>query len=224
MLCCVFWPANACLRMCLHVRMVENDEKQWKMMKKVPFPFCTWEAHLRRMKKNEEKSLLVSDWEWLPKAGWHQKAGCSFGILLFFLLHEPLMRSVGYTSVEPSSLSVESCAREKYLVVYQRLVEIFSNLEHWTFFFIFLHAPYMSLMYAWWKRYFFHDFWMFSIIFDHTNACTSMRSLVEIHNNASPNLQIHLNLLYCRINAPGEQVGVYIWSSSTVTVTKRSKS
>ena len=33
-----------------------------------------------------------------------------------------------------------------------------------------------------WKRYFFHDFWMFSIVFDHANAWASMRLLVKIHN------------------------------------------
>ena len=34
----------------------------------------------------------------------------------------------------------------------------------------------------WWKRYFFHHFPMFFIIFNHANACASMCSLVEIHN------------------------------------------
>ena len=57
-----------------------------KWVKKVLFSSCTQEAHVRLTKKNEEKSLLVSDWEWLPKAGWHPNAGCSFGILLFFVL------------------------------------------------------------------------------------------------------------------------------------------
>ena len=73
MVCCVFRLANA--RFC----MVKNDEKHWKMMKKVTFPSCAQEAHVRRMKKNEEKSLLVCNSEWLSKAG------CSFGILLFFV-------------------------------------------------------------------------------------------------------------------------------------------
>ena len=36
---------------------------------------------------------------------------------------------------------------------------------------VFLHEPYMSLSHAWWKKYFFHDFQMFSIIFDHAQAC-----------------------------------------------------
>ena len=40
----------------------------------------------------------------------------------------------------------------------------------------------MSLLYAWWKRYYFHDFQMFFIIFGHANACASMHLLVEIHN------------------------------------------
>ena len=42
----------------------------------------------------------------------------------------------------------------------------------------FLHEPYMSISYAWWKRYF---FWMFFILFDHANACASMQ---EIHNRS----------------------------------------
>ena len=52
LLCCVFWPANACLRMHSHGR------KRWKTFKndeKVPFPSCAREAHVRHMKKNEEK-------------------------------------------------------------------------------------------------------------------------------------------------------------------------
>ena len=58
--CCVFWPANACLRMC----------------------------------------LLVRDWEWLLKAGWYQKAGCSFKILLFsyFFLHAQCIWMYKYTN------------------------------------------------------------------------------------------------------------------------------
>ena len=76
-------------------KMMENIQK----LLKVPFSSCVREAHVRLVKKNEEKSLLVSDWEWLPKAGWHPNVGCSFGILLNFFLHfsscvsdEPLMR------------------------------------------------------------------------------------------------------------------------------------
>ena len=34
---------------CTCVRMVNNNEKHWKMMKKVPFPSCAQEAHVRRM-------------------------------------------------------------------------------------------------------------------------------------------------------------------------------
>ena len=51
-----------------------------KISKKVPLSSCTQEAHIRLAKKNE-KILLVSDWEWLPKSGWHPNAGCSFRIL-----------------------------------------------------------------------------------------------------------------------------------------------
>ena len=68
------------------IGMVEIDEKHSKIMKKVPFSSCVLEAHVRLMKENEEKSLLVSDWEWLPKAGWHPNPGCSFEILFFFVL------------------------------------------------------------------------------------------------------------------------------------------
>ena len=32
--------------------------------------------------------------------------------------------------------------------------------------FVFLHASYMSLLCTWWKRYFFHHFWMFFIVFE----------------------------------------------------------
>ena len=56
-------------------------------------------------------------------------------------------------------------------------------------YFFFLHEPYVSLPCAWWKRHFFHDFWMFSIVFDHANSCASMRLLVEIHNTL-PNLHL----------------------------------
>ena len=41
---------------CACVRMVENDKKHSKMMKKVLFLLFAREAHVRRMKKNEEKS------------------------------------------------------------------------------------------------------------------------------------------------------------------------
>ena len=39
---------------CACVRMVVKNEKHWKMMKKVPFPSCAREAHVRRMKKNDD--------------------------------------------------------------------------------------------------------------------------------------------------------------------------
>ena len=44
--------------------MVKKDKKHWKMMKKVPLPSCAREAHVRRMKKNEEEvcwSVIESD-------------------------------------------------------------------------------------------------------------------------------------------------------------------
>ena len=41
----------------------ERGKKKEKMIKKVPFSPCAQEAQVSHMKKNEEKSLLVSDWE-----------------------------------------------------------------------------------------------------------------------------------------------------------------
>ena len=63
----------------MHAQTFKNPEKE-------PISSCPWEAHVRLMKKNEEKSLLVSHWEWLPKAGWHPKGGCLFGIQIFFII------------------------------------------------------------------------------------------------------------------------------------------
>ena len=54
-----------------------------------------------------------------------------------------------------------------------------------NFFFIFPHAFYMSLLCTRWKRYFFHHFRMFFIVFNHVNACASMYSLVKVHNSQS---------------------------------------
>ena len=47
---------------CACLRMVENDQKHKKIMKKVPL-YHAGEAHVRLTKKNKEKSLLVSHWE-----------------------------------------------------------------------------------------------------------------------------------------------------------------
>ena len=38
------------------LKTIKNDQKHSKIMKKVPFSSCTREAHVRLMKKNEEKS------------------------------------------------------------------------------------------------------------------------------------------------------------------------
>ena len=50
---------------------------------------------------------------------------------------------------------------------------IFSQISLWA-----LHEPLVRMM----KKVLFHDFWMFFIVFNHASACTSMPSLVEIHN------------------------------------------
>ena len=65
---------------------------------------------------------------------------------------------------------------------YTTSLNFFSSQNNDSQWLVYLHAPYMSLSYAWWKRYFFHHFQMFSIDFNHANACTSMCLLVEIHN------------------------------------------
>ena len=71
--CCVFWPANACLCMLSH------DRKQWKMLenyKKVLFSSYARETHARTWRKMQFFSIQV----WLPNTGWHSKAGCSSAI------------------------------------------------------------------------------------------------------------------------------------------------
>ena len=40
--------------------MVENDEKHWKIMKKVPFSSCAREAHDRLTKKNKQKISFLN--------------------------------------------------------------------------------------------------------------------------------------------------------------------
>ena len=46
---------------CARVRMVKSDRKHSKIMKKYLFNHAY--ERLMYMKKNEEKSVLVSDWE-----------------------------------------------------------------------------------------------------------------------------------------------------------------
>ena len=75
--CCVFQPANACLR------MVENDQKHLKMSKKVPFSSCTREAlDEKRRKKFVGQRLGVTPKSWLtPKCWlliWNFAVFCSF--------------------------------------------------------------------------------------------------------------------------------------------------
>ena len=83
--CCVFWPANACLR------MVQNNEKHSKMMKKLPFPSCAWEAHVRRMKNknpNEQPAFRCQ-----PDFGSHSQSLTNklFSSVSSCALHEPLV-------------------------------------------------------------------------------------------------------------------------------------
>ena len=57
--------------------------------------------------------------------------------------------------------------------------------------FVFLHASYMSLLCTWWKRYFFHHFWMFFYRFW---PCKCMRK----HAFAGLNMALpHLLWHYC---------------------------
>ena len=46
---------------CACICVVKNKENHWKIMKKVLFSSWAQEAHI--------KLMLVSDWEWFPKAG-----------------------------------------------------------------------------------------------------------------------------------------------------------
>ena len=63
------------------------------------------------------------------------------------------------------------------------LVNLLPIADQRTFFFIFLDASHMSLLYVcMMEKVLFHHFPMFVIVFDHANTCTSMHSLVEIHN------------------------------------------
>ena len=63
---------------CACIRMVENDQKQSKAMKKVPFSSCRREAHKRLTKKNKEKQikqfvgqrLEVTPNRWLTPKRW----------------------------------------------------------------------------------------------------------------------------------------------------------
>ena len=138
--CCVFDQQT---HACPCARMVKNDEKHLKIMKKYLFHH----AYERLMKKNKEKSLLVSDWEWIPKAGWHPNAGCSFRILFFFVLFSTWASHVHDTKC---SLNYSKWATSIW--------ESLPIADQQTLFFVFLHEPYMCLSYAWWKRYFFMIF------------------------------------------------------------------
>ena len=80
--------------------------------------------------------------------------------------HLKMMKKVPFTS----------CAREAHV----------RPMKKNEFFFLFLHEPYMSLAYAWWKRYFFYVFEYFSSF-----LTIRMHSLIEIHNI---NLSIPLSL------------------------------
>ena len=85
----------------------------------------------------------------------------------------------------------------QHLVVNQ-LLGVTPN--HWPtnffflFFLVFICEPYVSLLCAWWKWYFFTHFGEFPIVFDHANVCASLRSLIKIHNKAFSN-QIKIKCL-----------------------------
>ena len=68
--------------------MVKNDEKHSKMMKKVPLLSCAWEAHVRHMKKNEEKSLLVSNWEFTWASQTHNQKDTFSWFLIFSIVFD----------------------------------------------------------------------------------------------------------------------------------------
>ena len=80
---------------CACICMVENDEKHWKMMKKVPFLSCAREAHVRSMKKSEEKTKLATS-IWVSASFWESLPIADQQNLFFFFssqaLHKPLVR------------------------------------------------------------------------------------------------------------------------------------
>ena len=93
----------------------------------------------------------VTPKSWLT--GWHLKAGCSFGILFFFL-REPLLRmmeKVPFSWFSNVFQSFRPCERMRSLVEIHNIRPFswFSNVFH---------------------------------IFHRANACASMHLLVEIHN------------------------------------------
>ena len=66
-----------------------------------------------------------------------------------------------WKNIQKSWKSTFSIAQEAYVRLMKLNVESLSIAEQQTVFFVFLHEPYMSLSYAWGKRYFFNDFGMF---------------------------------------------------------------
>ena len=92
--CCVFCPVNSCLGMHSHV---QNRLKKHKKIMKSTFLIMHTIGSRKAHIENEEKSLLVSDWEWLLKAGWHLKTSCLFGILSW-AFNEPLVHMIKFFS------------------------------------------------------------------------------------------------------------------------------
>ena len=104
----------------------------------------------------QRKNLLISNWEWLPKAGRHPKADYSLGILLFFALF---------------STWTLMCMTQK--TKFQKVTSFWESLpiaDQQTFFLVFLHKPLVCLSCAWWKRYFFIMFFVIAHVFAGRNT------------------------------------------------------
>ena len=117
-------------------------------------------------------------WTFGPRPGLFVQGWCSYcNMLPFFTLvsiqkHFTILGMLCISTSKHMLAHVFSHGRKRQ--------KTFENDEKKIF--VFLHAPYMSLPCTWMKRYFFHHFQMFLYVFDHANACASMRSLVKTHN------------------------------------------
>ena len=206
--CCVFWPANACA--CFH--LVENNEKPLKITKKYFFH----RTHERLMQEHEEKCSFLAlrcDSQTLVDT---QKlvAPQQLNVNLVIFVRKPLVRMIKNNDLT-HFLSILRNIRWKMIRI-SVLYNAYKRLKYkktkftWNCWgaksFLVSTGIWESLLNAkkmhfsscscvsltWvsraydeqWKKYFFGNFQAFFIVFDHVNACASMRLLVKIHNSS----------------------------------------
>ena len=166
--------------MLLHGRKWQKNIKKW--WKK----YLLWEAHKRLTKKNKEKSWLTTScwlliWNFDSRNKFFQRTFCVMRNKVF----QRISSCAWEVHVEKRTKN-NKFPNEQPAFGCQPAIESHSqsltNKLFSSVFFVFLREPLMSLSCAWWKRYCFTHFRVFSINFDHANACASMCSLVEIHN------------------------------------------